>query len=58
MVIKITNKKYQPVKVFLNDKETVLIGGKESKKVNILKESEHMKDLVKSGLLTIKREEA
>lgn len=58
MVVNITNKKYQPVKIFITDNETVIIPGKESKKVNILKESEHMKDLVKSGLITIKKVEA
>lgn len=58
MVINITNKKYQPIKIFLTDSETVIIPGKESKKVNILKESEHILDLTKSGLITIKKVEA
>lgn len=57
MVLQITNKKYQPIKIFITDNETVIIPGKESKKINVIAESQHIVDLVKSGLITTKKVE-
>jgi hypothetical protein len=56
MVVTITNKKYQPVKVFISNTETILIDGKSSKRVNVLKESDHLKDLKSAGLITVREE--
>ena len=57
MVYQITNKKYQPIKVFVSNVEAVLISAKDSKRVNVLSESQHMKDLAQAGFITVKKVE-
>lgn len=49
----ITNKKYQPVKVFLSDSEAVLIGAKETKKFKVSNVSQHVLDLKTEKTLTV-----
>jgi hypothetical protein len=56
MILNITNKKYQPIKIFLSNTETLMIPGKENKRVNVLKESDHLKDLKSAGLITVREE--
>lgn len=53
----ITNKKYQKIKVLINDTQSVLIGPKDTANVNIKDPSQHMKDLEKEGLINIKKVE-
>lgn len=52
-MLAIQNKKYQTIKVFINDHATVSIGPKETQNVNVNESSNHMKDLEKSGLIKI-----
>lgn len=49
----ITNKKYQPVKVFLSNTETLFIGSKETKKVRVLEVSQHLSDLEQDKVLVV-----
>jgi hypothetical protein len=56
-MLSITNKKYQKIKVLINDTQTVSIGPKETANVNIKEPSLHMKDLEKEGLINIKKVE-
>jgi hypothetical protein len=55
MVFNVINKKYQPIKLFINENESVIIGAKESKKINVIKLSQHLSDLEKSGFISIKK---
>ena len=55
-MIVITNKKYQPIKVFITEKDTATIAGKSSSRFNITKLTEHARDLEKAGLISIKEE--
>lgn len=55
MICNITNKKYQRIKIFLNVSETIILESKETKKVNIVEVSEHLKDLENEGSISIKK---
>ena len=55
MICNITNKKYQRLKIFLNVNETLILESKETKKVNIVEVSEHLKDLENEGSISIKK---
>lgn len=49
----ITNKKYQPLKVFLSDSESVLFGAKETKRFKVPTVSQHVLDLKTEKVLTV-----
>ena len=53
----ITNKKYQKIKVLVNNTQTASISPKGTVNVNIKEPSQHMKDLEKEGLIVIKKVE-
>lgn len=51
----VQNKKYQNIKVFINDNESMVIEPKSAKRINIEKLSKHLEDLQESGLITVKK---
>jgi hypothetical protein len=53
----VTNKKYQKIKIFVNQHESVDVQPKETIMINVPNISEHMKDLQESGFIKIKKVE-
>lgn len=53
----ITNKKYQKIKIFLNQADSITIEPKATVNVNVQSISEHMSDLQESGFIKIKKVE-
>lgn len=51
----ITNKKYQPIKVFLSDDETLVLNSKETKKIKIGAISQHLADMETESVISIKK---
>jgi hypothetical protein len=51
----ITNKKYQPIKVFLSDDETIILNSKETKKIKVGSISTHMTDMENESVISIKK---
>ena len=55
MICNITNKKYQKIKVFLTEEETLVLQAKETKKIILSEISQHLKDLELEGSISIKK---
>lgn len=55
MLYNLTNKKYQPIKLFLSNDETIIIRTKETKKVFLTEISEYLKDMEAEGVIQIKQ---
>jgi hypothetical protein len=55
MICNITNKKYQKIKVFLTEEETLVLQPKETKKIILSEISQHLKDLELEGSISIKK---
>lgn len=53
----VTNKKYQKIKIFLNQSDSITIEPKATVNINIREVSEHMSDLQESGFIKIKKVE-
>jgi hypothetical protein len=51
----IQNKKYQNLKVFISESESVVIEPKSAKRINIPKLSKHIEDLQEAGLISVKK---
>ena len=55
MLYNLTNKKYQPIKLFLSNDETIIIPSKETKKVFLTEISDYLKDMEAEGVIQIKQ---
>ena len=49
------NKKYQPIRLFLSDTETIILNEKETKKIFLTEISQYMKDMEAEGVIQLKQ---
>jgi hypothetical protein len=49
------NKKYQPIRLFLSDTETLILNEKETKKIFLTEISQYMKDMEAEGVIQLKQ---
>jgi hypothetical protein len=49
------NKKYQPIRLFLSDTETLILNEKETRKIFLTEISQYMRDMEAEGVIQLKQ---